>query len=190
MSNRLENIGPILERARAAAVDYYQVTSKPLGITGEYGEYIAAEKLGLKLAEARTAGYDATDSAGRRIQIKARSIPRDKKLPGQRIGSIHLDHEWDVVLLVVMDERFEVRWIFEAARPAIEAALRAPGSKARNERGALSITKFKSIGCQVWPRCVNFLEPSLQGRGPRRTTSTHRRRCPRTVPLSGCVCGS
>ena len=152
MSIPLEHIGPILERARAAAVDYYQVTSKPLGITGEYGEYVAAEKLGLELAEARTAGYDATDSAGRRIQIKARSIPRDKKLVGQRLGSIRLDHEWDLVVLVVMDEHFEVRWIFEAERPAIEAALRVPGSKARNERGALSITKFKSIGRQVWPR--------------------------------------
>lgn len=88
---------------------------------------------------------------GRRIQIKARSIPRDKKLVGQRLGSIRLDHEWDVVLLVVMDELFELRWIFEAERPAIEEALKAPGSKARNERGALALAKFKSIGRQVWP---------------------------------------
>ena len=103
------------------------------------------------VAEARTAGYDAVDSMGRRIQIKARSIPRDKKLVGQRLGTIRLDHEWDVVLLVVMDELFELRWIFEAERPAIEAALKAPGSKARNERGALALAKFKSIGRQVWP---------------------------------------
>ncbi len=150
MSTRLEHIGSILERARATAVEYYQATGKPLGITGEYGEYIAAEMLGLELAEARTAGFDAIDSAGRRIQIKARSIPRGKKLVGQRLGSIRLDHEWDAVLLVVMDELFELRWIFEAERPAIEEALKAPGSKARNERGALSLTKFKSTGRQVW----------------------------------------
>ena len=136
MSIGLEHVGSILERARAAVVDYYQVTGKPLGITGEFGEYVAAERLGLELAEACTAGYDAPDSAGRRIQIKARSIPRGKKLVDQRLGSIRLDHEWDVVLLVLMDELFEVGWIFEAERPAIEAALRAPGRKARNERGA------------------------------------------------------
>ncbi len=37
-----------------------------------------------------------------------------------------------------------------ADRPAIEAALTRPGSKARNERGSLAITKFISIGRQVW----------------------------------------
>ncbi|MEZ5598081.1 MAG: hypothetical protein R3E84_17110 [Pseudomonadales bacterium] len=56
-----------------------------------------------------------------------------------------------MVLLVVMDEVFELRWIFEAERPAIEAALKAPGSKARNDRGALSLAKFKSIRRQIWP---------------------------------------
>ncbi len=150
-TSKLEAVGEILDRAKRSAIDYYQLTGKPLGITGEYGEYVAAATLGLELAEARTAGYDAVDSMGRRIQIKARSIPRDKKLVGQRLGTIRLDHEWDVVLLVVMDELFELRWIFEAERPAIEAALKAPGSKARNERGALALAKFKSIGRQVWP---------------------------------------
>ena len=141
-----------MECARQAAIDYYRITGKPLGITGEYGEYIAAERLDLEsAAQARTAGYDAKDKAGRRIQIKARSIPSDQNLGGQRLGSIRLDQEWDIVLLVVMNERFEVRWIYEAEREAIEAALKAPGSKARNERGALSLTKFKSIGRQVWP---------------------------------------
>lgn len=50
-----------------------------------------------------------------------------------------------------MDELFDLRWIFAAERPAIEEALKAPGSKARNDRGALSLAKFKSIGRQVWP---------------------------------------
>ena len=27
-----------------------------------------------------------------------------------------------------------------------------PGSKARNERGALSVSKFKAIGCVAWER--------------------------------------
>ena len=146
----LAEIGQILERARSAAVDYYTLTGKPLGITGEYGEYIAACRLDLVLAKARTAGYDATDSTGRRIQIKTRRIPRDNKLVGQ-VGSIRVDHEWDEVMLVIVDELFELRWIFEADRPAIEQALSAPGSIARNKRGALSIAKFKSIGNQIWP---------------------------------------
>ncbi len=41
------------------AAEYYRLTSKPLGVTGEVAEYVAAELLGLALAPARTAGYDA-----------------------------------------------------------------------------------------------------------------------------------
>ena len=149
--NDIQKIGSVLERARLAAIDYYRITGKPLGITGEYGEYIVAKRLKLELAPARTAGYDATDKAKRRIQIKARSIPSDQNLGGQRLGSIRLDQKWDIVLLVVMNECFEVKWIYEAKREAIEAALKAlPISKAR-KRGVLSLPEFKSIGRQVWP---------------------------------------
>jgi hypothetical protein len=55
------------------------------------------------------------------------------------------------VLLVSMDEHFIATSIWEADRTAIEGALPAPGSKARNERGALAISKFKNLGRQVWP---------------------------------------
>ncbi len=147
----LHQIGGVLERARSAAIDYYRLTGKPLGITGEIGEYLAAKHLGLTLADARTPGYDAINPQGQRIQVKARAIPSGKRLSGQRLGSIRLDHDSDVVHLVLMDELFELKAIYEADRSSIEAALTKPGSKARNERGALAITKFINIGCQVWP---------------------------------------
>ena len=105
----LEKAGKIFERARQAAIDYYDLTGKPLGITGEFGEYMTAKLLGLKLADARSPGYDATDKTGQKIQIKARSIPSEKKLTGQRLGSIRLDHEWDCVMFILLDERFEPR---------------------------------------------------------------------------------
>ena len=148
----LNEIGQVLAKARDVAVEYYRLTGKPLGITGEIGEYVAASRLGLDLSEARTAGLDATDGAGRRIQIKARCVADDKRLGGQRMGSIKLDHQWDAVVLVIMNQLFEPQAIYEAERDAIEKALKAPGSKARNERGALSISKFISIGRQVWPQ--------------------------------------
>lgn len=148
----IQRIGEILERAKLAAVDYYQLTGKPLGITGEIGEYYAAKYLGLELAEARTAGYDATDKSGRRIQIKARSIAKRNMKPGQRLGSIKLEHDWDAVILVIMDEKFQPQAMYEAGRAEIEEALTKPGSKARNERGALALSKFKSIGKHVWAK--------------------------------------
>ncbi len=151
MTIDLDKVGEILARAKAAAIDYYQLTGKPLGITGEIGEYLAARLLGLKLADARSPGYDALDDTGRRIQIKARSIPASKRITCQRIGSIRLGHEWDTVLLILLDEYFEPRVIYEAEREAIEAALTKPGSRARNERGALAVAQFRTIGRKVWP---------------------------------------
>jgi hypothetical protein len=131
----IQKAGEILERARRVAIEYYELTGKPLAITGEVGEYLAAKTLGLQ---------------GRKIQIKARCIPCDGKLDGQRLGSILFEHQWDCVMLVLLDERFEPLAIFEAGRQPLESALTKPGSKARNERGALTVSKFKSIGRQIW----------------------------------------
>ena len=57
---------------------------------------------------------------------------------------IRFKHQWDSVVLILLDERFEPQAIYEADRKPIEAALKKPGSKARNERGELAISKFKS----------------------------------------------
>jgi hypothetical protein len=144
----------ILAEACLLAREYYQTTGRPLGITGEIGEYEAARLLSLTLAPAREPGYDAADSNGRKYQIKARvlSFAEGKTNPGQKLGSIRLNHPWDAVLLVLMNQSFETIEIWEAERNEIALALAAPGSKARNIRGALSVTKFRSIGRKVWPK--------------------------------------
>lgn len=150
----MDQVAEVLAEAKALARKYRKLTGKPLGITGEVAEFAAADLLGLELADARQAGYDAVRRANGKevkIQIKGRCIPSGAK-PGQRLGSIRLDHEWDTVLLVILDEDFEVSSIYEAERSDIEIALLAPGSKARNERGALAVAKFKSIGREVWPK--------------------------------------
>ena len=147
----LSQIGKVLDRARAVANEYYQLTGRPLGITGEMGEYQAARLLGLELAPARAPGYDAVDKSGRKFQVKTRCIDADSPRRAQRVGAIKLDHEWHAVLLVLVDRKFDAVGIWEAGREEIMAALAVPGSKARNERGALAVSKFKSIGRQVWP---------------------------------------
>ncbi len=153
MTKEADQIRAILARAKDAAVEYYDLTGKPLGITGEIGEFYAAEELGLDLAPARAAGYDATDpQSGKTIQIKSRALDEAKPLGGQRVGSINLNHEFDVVLLVLMNKRYELLAMHEAGRAAVEAALKKPGSKARNERGSLAASQFIRIGKQVWPQ--------------------------------------
>jgi hypothetical protein len=148
----LEEIAPLLDAAREAATAYYRLTGKPLGITGEIGEYEAAKLLGLTLVSARTPGFDAIGSDGRRIQIKARMFDPARPLGGQRMGSIKQGSEFDTVMLVMLDTSYMPWAIWEAEREPVLTALAAPGSKSRNERGALAVTKFKSIAVEVWPR--------------------------------------
>jgi hypothetical protein len=62
------------------------------------------------------------------------------------------DHPWHEVLLVLLDEEFELIEMHAASRSAIETALKAPGSKARKERGALGVSKFKTISKCIWSR--------------------------------------
>lgn len=149
-SPSMDAIGKVLERAKQIAIDYYRLTGKPLGITGEVGEYAAARLLGLTLADARAPGYDAIDIRGRRYQIKTRSLSRSARRRSQQVGSIKLDHEWDAVLLMLLDDELEPLEIWEASRQAVAAALSEPGSKARNQRGAMAVSKFKRIGTRVW----------------------------------------
>lgn len=147
-------ITSILSEAKKLAKRYRALTGKPLGITGEVAEFVAASMLNLKLAEARTSGYDATgiiDGRKVKIQIKGRCLLSARK-PGQGIGSIKLDKEWDVVILVLLDADMEPIEIIKANRDVIQKAILAPGSKARNERGALRVQKFKSIGKTLWKR--------------------------------------
>jgi hypothetical protein len=144
----------IVDAAKKLAREYYVLTGRPLGITGEVAEVEAVRALGLELAEVRQAGYDAIrrnpDGTVVRLQVKGRCCPPGSN-PGQRVGSIQLDKEWDAVLLVLLTENLELSEIFEAPRAAVTAALLRPGSAARNERGALGVNAFKRIAAQVWP---------------------------------------
>lgn len=71
---------------------------------------------------------------------------------GQRLGSIDIRKEFDAVLLVLLDEAFEATAIYEAPRDAVVAELTKPGSRSRNERGALGVARFKSIATVRWER--------------------------------------
>jgi hypothetical protein len=150
-SLNLEAVGKIIAAAKKIAREYRRLTGRPIGLTGEVAEFEAARLLGLELAAVRQAGYDAIrrrGSAVQRLQVKGRCILSSN--PGQRLGRIDLSKEWDGVLLVLLSPDLEPTAIYDADRRDIERALLAPGSKARNERGALSVSKFRSIGRKVW----------------------------------------
>jgi len=154
MSERevLKEVGRILGSARRLATRYYNLTGRPLGITGEVAEYEAVRLLRLERSPVRQAGYDAIRRRRGRVtklQVKARCI-LDPSKPGQRIGQIRLDREWDKVLLVILDRHLDPVEILEAGRAAVMRALLRPGSKARNKRGALALNQFKRIARRIW----------------------------------------
>ena len=68
-------------------------SSLALGCTGELAEAAAADKLGLKLADARTAGHDAL-RGGEEIQIKGRAYKKGRASLG-RTGIIKIDSDFD-----------------------------------------------------------------------------------------------
>lgn len=161
----------VIKDAKRLAKRYRDLTGKPLGITGEVGECTAAELMNLRLTGARQPGYDAVAQDGRRIQVKARCVlPGSKK--SQRLGSIRLKHEWDTVMLILLDGDYEPLEIYEAKRPDIERELTRPGSKARNIRGSLGVNKFKSIASFVWPKDLRFEALRLKLK-PRQTLPPH-----------------
>jgi hypothetical protein len=148
-----KHLGAIIRQAKTLARKYYTLTGRPLGVTGEVGEYEACRLLGLRLADVRETGFDASRYVGtrrRRYQIKTRCLLPGCK-PGQRMGAIKLEKPWDAVLLVLLNDRFEATEIHEASRTKVTRAIQDPGSMAR-ARGQLGVTLFKKIGKQVWAK--------------------------------------
>jgi hypothetical protein len=145
-------VGRIIRSAKQLARRYRDITGRPLGITGEVAEYEAALILGLTLSPARQPGHDAVAKRNGkrwRLQIKARCI-RDPSKRGGRIPQIKLNKGWDAVLLVLLDANLEPFAMYEASRRVVRGALLRPGSRARNDRGALSVSQFRSIARLVW----------------------------------------
>jgi uncharacterized protein DUF6998 len=153
---KIERVMEILRQTKLLAREYRQLTGKPLGVTGEIAEYEAARILNLQLTPARQAGYDALETAigtERRLQVKGRCILEASKR-SQMVPSINIEKEFDAVLLVLLDQDFEAFEIYEADRTPVIATLAAPGSRARNERGAMAVSKFKAIGKLRWRRAA------------------------------------
>ena len=155
-TSEARRVREILAAVKPLAAEYYRLTGKPLGVTGEVAEYVAAEMLGLDLAPPRTKGFDAirkTKGGQQRIQIKGRAYGEDAK-PNQRLGTIKQGAPCDGVLLVLLDNRtLEPREMWEAPIAAVEERLSLPGSKAR-ARGALGVREFKRLAQRVWPERI------------------------------------
>ena len=152
-SSDAEEISDLLSQAKRIARRYYELTGKPLGISGEVAEHEAARLLGLELAPAREAAIDAflhTNGKTQRLQIKGRAVDASRRYVG-RVSRIKLEPQFDAALLVLLDKgTFDTLEIWRAEYEDIKIRLTTPGGKARNERGSMNISQFKSIAKKIW----------------------------------------
>ncbi len=145
------SVDRLISETRRLAAEYRKATGKSLAVSAEIARHDACRLLGLEPVDG-VGGHDALDPAftpPRRVQIKGRAI-FDESKPGQRIGQLKLDQEWDVVMLVLMDEAFETTEILEADREAVVEALQDSEGRPRSKRGAMSVARFRRIGRLVW----------------------------------------
>ena len=150
-TNDMRSEADILRDVKLLAIEYYEKTGKPLGVTGEIAELEASLALGLTLAGARQEGYDALrqrDGITETIQIKGRW--KKEGTNWGRVPSIKTDKEFDTAMLVLLTGRYDLHEIWEAPRAAVIARLDAPGSKARNERRSMGVSQFKAIAKRTW----------------------------------------
>ncbi len=145
------SVDRLISETRRLAAEYRKATGKSLAVSAEIARHDACRLLALEPVDG-VGGYDALDPAfepPRRVQIKGRAIFGESK-PGQRIGQLKLDQEWDVVMLVLMDEAFETTEILEADRQEVIDALQDSEGRPRSKRGAMSVARFRRIGRLVW----------------------------------------
>jgi hypothetical protein len=152
MKKDVRRIKEILATVKPLAAEYHRLTGKPLGVTGEVAEYVVAQKLKLTLVPPRMSGHDAIrkmPNGDERIQIKGRAFDKVIKR-SQRIGRIKVGAACDKVILVLLDNTtLDPVEMWEARYDAVVAHLKKSGSRARNERGSMSVGAFKKMAQRI-----------------------------------------
>jgi len=131
--------------AIGAALMYEEVTGgkRKLGVTGEVGEIMVCEQLGLKLvSDPRSTGFDAIDRNGKHVQIKTRrseseGLPR----PIGRVSRFS-NHKFDYALLALMDRKYNVCQIWRAPYSKIKSLT----EKEQTDRSGPRLASFMKIG--------------------------------------------
>jgi hypothetical protein len=121
--------------------------NRKIGITGEIGEVLACNQLGLRLCvDPRSKGVDAVDRKGRRVQIKTRrsesgGLPND----AGRIGTFSR-HPFDYALLVILDREYRLAQIWQAEQARVSPLID------RQKRRNPNLAAFKRLATQVYCR--------------------------------------
>ena len=148
------SVDKLMTEARRLAAEYRRATGKTLPVSGELAIHDAIMLLGMRPAPEDASGYDAVCQLAEgehRIQLKGRAI-FDETKRGHRVGQLHIDRDWDELMLVLMDEHYEPTEIYTADREVIMDALTQTRDSKRGRRGAISVARFRIIGELLWTK--------------------------------------
>lgn len=142
----------LMDETRRLAAEYRRSTGSTLPVSAELAKFDAISLLGLRALDEPVSGVDAlrdTEQGVERVQIKGRVI-FDPKKTGQRVGQLNLDADWDVVVLVMMNEDYQCTAIYSVTKTQLLTSLDEQQDGKSNARGALSVKKFQAIAEQIW----------------------------------------
>lgn len=145
------DVGKLMSEARRLAADYHRATGETLPLSNEIARYDAMRLLGLAAPETAQPGVDAIgegERSGITFQIKGRVVFPDSRSK-QRVGQLGMEGQWQRVVLVLMDQDYEATEVIEVTREALVEALR---DIKPNKRGAMSVSRFRSLGHIAWQR--------------------------------------
>ena len=149
----LYSIDKLINETRRLAAEFRRTTGTMLPVSGEIARYDVARHLDLTLNENHNCGYDAIGNKqreGLRVQIKSRVIG-DSVKSGHRIGQLNPNGKWDIIILSLMDNKFEPLEMYQLDHEEVAKTL-ASSSEKRGQRGAISVAKFRIIGELVWTK--------------------------------------
>jgi hypothetical protein len=139
----------LMEETRRVAAEFRKATGQTLPVGPELARYDASRLLNLESAPDGLSGVDAVSGDDLRYQIKNRVVFDDSK-GGHRIGQLNFDGDWNVLLLVLLDEEYSTVEIYQMDRDTAVDAVDELNNDTRKKRGPMSVAKFKALGSLVW----------------------------------------
>ncbi|MBL4711606.1 MAG: hypothetical protein JKX75_03755 [Gammaproteobacteria bacterium] len=146
----LYSIDKLIDETRRLAAEFKSTTGTMLPVSGEIARYDVSKKLDLTLND-NNCSYDAVGNGireGQRVLIKSRVIGESIN-SSHRIGQLNTDANWDIVIVSLMNNKFEPLEIYQLNKKQVIHALTKSGMK-RSKRGAISVAKFRIIGELLW----------------------------------------
>jgi len=144
----------LMEETRSLAAKYRAGTGQTLPVTHDLACYDAIRLLDLNRPVEVEAGIDAIKTSDSepellKYNIKGRVQFSNVRTKQQRIGQLNLDADWNLCLLVIMEDDYFPTLILAASRDSIDEVLK---DKPANKRGAMTVAQFRIISELVWEK--------------------------------------